>query len=71
MSAVEWLVGFVTFIAVAVAIQIGINVALDAWWVADGLDPASRPSNAAIEWLISGAAGLAAGWGVTQLFGDD
>ena len=71
MGVIEWLVGFATFIAVAVAIQIGINVTLDAWWAGDGLDPASRPSNAAIEWLISGAAGLAAGWGVTKLFGED
>ncbi|WP_445258071.1 hypothetical protein [Nocardioides aurantiacus] len=71
MGVVGWVVGFVTFVVMAVVVHTGIDLVLDAWWASDGLDPAARPTNAALEWGIGTVAGLASGWGVTQLFGED
>lgn len=67
-----WVLGFGTFLAVAVAVRLGLEGLLDVWWASDGLDPSSRPPlNAGGEWLVSGAIGLGAGWLVTRIFGDD
>jgi hypothetical protein len=72
MGAIGWAVGFGVFVVVAVGAQYGIEVALDAYWGSQGLDPASRPHwNPVQAWALSGAIGLAAGWLVGRAFGDD
>ena len=72
MSASSWVIGFATFIAVSFAARYGVELVLDTWWQADGLDPDARPPlNAGGEWLVGGAIGLGAGWLVTRLLGAD
>lgn len=72
MSVTSWAIGFVTFVAVSVAARYGVDVLLDTWWSADGLDPDSRPPlNAGGDWLVGGVIGLGAGWLVARLLGED
>jgi hypothetical protein len=56
MDAVEWAVGFATFLAVAVVISIALEDAV--------------PGSAANPFIGAGV-GAVAGWMVTKLFGDD
>jgi hypothetical protein len=67
----EWLPGYVVFLAISVAVRYGLDGALDALWRSQDLDPASRPAfNSLEEWLIGAAIGAFAGWIVTKALGD-
>lgn len=72
MGFTSWVIGFGTFLAVAVAARFGLEFLLDTWWASDGLDPASRPPlNAGAEWMVSGLMGIGAGWLVIRVLGED
>lgn len=59
MGVIEWAVAFGTFLAVGVGVQVVLIAAL------------GPPANAGASWFFSGAAGLAAAWFVTKVFGSD
>lgn len=68
----EWLPGYVVFLAISVAVRFGLDGALDALWRSQDLDPAARPAfNSLEEWLIGAAIGALAGWIVTKALGED
>lgn len=59
MGVIEWAVAFGTFLAVGVGVQVALIAAF------------GPPANAGVSWAFSGAAGLAAAWFVTKVFGSD
>lgn len=68
----EKVVGFAAFVIGAAAFYVGFDWVLDQMWSSSTATGTPRPpDNAAAQWVLSGAAGLASGWVVTQVFGED